>query len=342
VKLFLRLVISVSIGVICLWLALRNVNVPEVWTALRTLPMAAIVIYALTLMVTHLFRAWRWQYLLRPIGVTLPFKRLLTISSVGFMAILALPVRLGEFIRPYYVVRGGQSRMSAVLGTVAVERIVDGLLISILFFVTSLGSNYEPRLQLAAQLSLGAFVSLTLFLAFALHWTERTIRLTLAMTLLSTFAPHLADRIADKLRALIRGFRILHEPRNLFPFLVQTVLYWGSNGLGMWLLARSMNLDVSLTAVFAAMALTGLAISLPNPPGNIGPFHLAIKWGLGAYGVAKVPAVAYATALHGIQFIWYVGVGVLCFGLMRDRTGSLREAVVQSNRAAADGGAGVT
>jgi hypothetical protein len=49
------------------------------------------------------------------------------ISTVGFMAILALPFRLGEFARPYYVVRQGQSRMSEVLGTVAVERIVDGL-----------------------------------------------------------------------------------------------------------------------------------------------------------------------------------------------------------------------
>ena len=52
------------------------------------------------------------------------------------MAIQALPVRLGEFVRPYFVVRTGQSRMSAVLGTVAVERIVDGLLISSIFFAS--------------------------------------------------------------------------------------------------------------------------------------------------------------------------------------------------------------
>src|SRR5688572_33134167 len=103
--------------------------------ALRKTPPSALLVYLATLAVTHYFRASRWKYLLRPLGVSLPHTRLLAISSVGFFGILFLPVRLVEFIRPYYVVRSGQSRMSALLGTVALERIVDGLLISILFFI---------------------------------------------------------------------------------------------------------------------------------------------------------------------------------------------------------------
>src|SRR4029453_12803219 len=97
-------------------------------------------VYLVILAITHLLRCWRWAYLLRPIGVTLPWRQLLAISSIGFMAIQALPVGLGGVVRPYFVVRTGQSRMSAVLGTVAVERVVDGLLISIIFFGTYLAS----------------------------------------------------------------------------------------------------------------------------------------------------------------------------------------------------------
>ena len=36
---------------------------------------------------------------------------------------------------------------------------------------------------------------------------------------------------------------MLHEPRNLLPFLLQSVLYWGTNGFGMWLLAQGMGLE---------------------------------------------------------------------------------------------------
>jgi hypothetical protein len=270
----------------------------------------------------------------------------MTISTVGFMAILALPFRLGEFARPYYVVRGGQSRMSALLGTVAVERIVDGLVISILFFVTYVlafragGPGYSSVLAGAAWLSLIGFLSLTIFLACALRWTEKTIQLVLVATLLRRLAPATAERLADKLRALIHGFRALREPRNMIPFLAQTILYWFSNGFGMWLLARDMQLAIPLTGAFAAMAFTGVLISLPNSPGLVGQFHAGILIALGAYLPAAMVSSfggAYAIALHGIQFVWYVGLGCLALLAVGEGSRSLRTMVVESKRAAEEG-----
>jgi uncharacterized protein (TIRG00374 family) len=345
-KLLIKILLSLLVGALCLWLALRRMDLSATASVLRGLPLSAVLIYAATMVPTHLFRAWRWKYLLRPIGVSLPFGRLMTVSTVGFMAILALPFRLGEFARPYYVVRSGQSRMSALLGTVAVERIVDGLVISILFFVTYImasrtgGLGYSSILAGAAWLSLIGFLSLTIFLGCALRWTERTIRLVLRATFLRRFAPATAERLADKLRALIHGFRALREPRDMIPFLAQTVLYWFSNGFGMWLLARDMQLAIPLTGAFAAMAFTGVLISLPNSPGLVGQFHAGVLIALGAY----LPAVtvssfggAYAVALHGIQFVWYVGLGFLALLAVGGGSRSLRTMVVESKRAAAEG-----
>src|SRR5207247_1250591 len=85
------------------------------------------------LVVVHLCRALRWNNLLAPLRVRIPPGPLLAISSVGFMAILALPARLGEFVRPGLLRKHGASA-SAALGTVAVERIVDGLLVSLFVF----------------------------------------------------------------------------------------------------------------------------------------------------------------------------------------------------------------
>lgn len=342
----LKLLLSLVVGAVCVWFALQKIDVAKTIEALSQIPATAVLIYAGTMVFTHLFRAWRWTFLLHPIGVKLRLSRLLTISSVGFMAILALPVRLGEFIRPYYVVRSGQSRMSAVLGTVAVERIVDGLVISILFFVcyvTSPPGAYSAGLRFAAWLSLLGFLTLTLFLAFALSWPERTVRLVLKVTLLAHLAPKLGERAADKLRALIRGFKVLHEPANLVPFLVHTVLYWGSNGLGMWLLAREMHLDISLPAAYATMAFTGVLISLPNSPGLVGQFHAGVIAGLGAYlppAVVSTYGGAYAIALHGIQVVWYVGLGFLALFFLGDRAKTLRQVVLESNQAAVEGGSG--
>lgn len=346
VKLLGKIILSLLVGALCIWFALRKVDIDETVKVLRKVPLSAVALYTGTLFFTHLFRAWRWEFLLRPLAVSLPFGRLLAISSVGFMAILALPVRLGEFVRPYYVVRGGQSRMSALLGTVAVERIVDGLCISILFFITyllSAGGDYPMFLRVSAWLSLLGFFGLTLFLACALRWTSGTIRLALSVTLLARLSPRLAERAEDKLRALIAGFRALGEPARMLPFLAQTVLYWGSNGFGMWLLARAMHLDISLVAAYAAMAFTGVVISLPNSPGLVGQFHAGILAALGAYVPAGVLASyggAYAIALHGIQFVWYLGVGFLALLFVGEGARSLRTAVIESKRAATQGSGG--
>ncbi|HXU83535.1 MAG TPA: lysylphosphatidylglycerol synthase transmembrane domain-containing protein [Polyangia bacterium] len=345
-KFFWKILVSLLVGAACVWLTLRMIDLPATLTAIRQTTFSAVAVYLVTLAATHYFRATRWKYLLRPLGVSLPPARLLAASSVGFMGILLLPVRLGEFIRPYYVVRTGQSRMSAVLGTVAVERIVDGLVISILFFGCYLAADantYEAPLRLAAWVSLCGFVGLTVFLTLALTWPDATVRTVLRFTLLAHLAPSLGARIADKLRALIEGFKVLHEPRDLLPFLAETILYWGSNGLGMWLLARGMGLDISLPAAYAAMAFTGVLISLPNSPGLVGQFEAGVILALRAYlpaEVLKSSGAAYAIALHGIQIVWYLSMGLLALLFVGGRATSLRQVVIESNRAAVEGGSG--
>jgi uncharacterized protein (TIRG00374 family) len=341
-RLALKIALSLGVGAICVAYAVHGMDGNAVLGALRALPLSAVVIYLGTLAVTHFFRAWRWEYLLRPLGVSVPLRRLLLISSVGFMAILALPVRLGEFVRPYFLAREQRVRMSAALGTVAVERIVDGLLISILFFVSylaSAGDVFTRELRVAAWLSLCGFLALTTFLALAQMWTERTIALALRLTLLHWIAPARAQHLADKLRSVISGFRALNDHRNFRIFLLQSVAYWGMNGLGMWILARQMGLDISLGAAYTTMAFTGVVLTLPNSPGLVGQFHAAIKLGLLAYLPASqvnANGMAYAIVLHGVQTIWYVSVGLLSLPALSAAGGhtSLREALRESGHAA--------
>jgi len=179
------------------------------------------------------------------------------------------------------------------------------------------------------------------FLAFALRWPDATIRLALAVTLVQKLAPKLADKLADKLRALIQGFRVLQHPRDLLPFLGQTALYWGANGLGMYLLAHLMNMPIPLSGAFAAMAFTGVLITLPNAPGLVGQFHAGILLALAAYLPERVltsTGGAYAVALHGIQFVWYVVLGFVALLFVGEATGSLRSLVIDPKRAAEQGG----
>ncbi len=107
----------------------------------------------------------------------------------------------------------------------------------------------------------------------------------------------------------------------------------------MWILARHMNLPISLGAAFVIMAFTGVVLTLPNSPGLVGQFHAAIKMGLTAYvpvAVVNSSGMAYAIVLHGLQTVWYITAGLLSLPAV-SRAGvhvSLNEAVRESTHAA--------
>jgi glycosyltransferase 2 family protein len=334
-RLVVQAVLSLAVGIVCVAFTLHGMDGAAVSAALRSLSIEAIGIFLLTMAATHLFRAWRWEYLLRALGTSLPFGRLMLISSAGFMAIIGLPFRLGELVRPYLAAREGKIRMGAMLGAVAVERIVDGLLISIFFFGATLaaqGDEFSPELRFAAWVSMAGFAALTAFLIAAHVWTEQTIEIVIRLTFLPRWLPGRVTKIRDRLRSLISGFRALADRRNFSIFLFQSLTYWGVNGVGTWILAREMGLPISLGAAYAIMAFTGVVLTLPNSPGQLGQYHAAVKLGLLAYlpaAIVNAQGVAYAIALHGIQTLWYVTLGLLSLpGLSRRGAQvSLRDAV---------------
>ncbi len=138
-KLAVKLGLSLGMLAVCAWLvwpsAATRAQVADVLDSLELASFAPYLLaYVALLVVLQVCRSLRWNNLLAPLGVHVPAGPLLAISSVGFMAILALPARLGEFVRPGLLRQRGEVSASAALGTVAIERIVDGLLISLFVF----------------------------------------------------------------------------------------------------------------------------------------------------------------------------------------------------------------
>jgi uncharacterized protein (TIRG00374 family) len=325
-KLAINLALSFAMLALCVWL---------VWPDAETRRQLVGVIdkmhwadfapwlaaYLGLLVVTHLCRALRWNHLLAPLGVTIPAGPLLAISSVGFMAILALPARLGEFVRPGLLRKRGVSA-SAALGTVAVERIVDGLLVSVFVFGAFFalrGPTSPAWMMPTAYAALGVFSLALLFLVFAMRRPAATVAFCLKISLLPRIAPRLARVIEEKLIEMIRGFDVLKDIDNLGAFLVWSAVYWTANGLGVYVLAYAFHLKLSLIGAFATMGLVAVGITLPNSPGLVGQFQWFTLLGVSLYltgaatkGSESYPvAFAFANTHYGLQVAWYLLMGAL-------------------------------
>jgi uncharacterized protein (TIRG00374 family) len=326
VRLAVNLILSFGMLALCVWLVWPDhATRVDVEKALRELQWADFAPYLFTYLglqiVMHLCRSLRWNNLLAPLGVHVPAGPLLAISSVGFMAILALPARLGELVRPGLLRQRGVSA-SAALGTVAVERVVDGLIVSLFVFgaLFALRGPQAPDWMMPmAYAALGLFLAALVFLVFALRKPEATVRFCLKLSLLPRFAPKVANAIEGKLLDMIRGLVVLKDIRNMIVFLVWSIVYWAANGLAMLVLARAFELELSVIGGFAVMGVVAVGIMLPNPPGLIGLYQGATLVGLSLYisgantehSAIYPKALAFANLQYLLQVTWYMGMGAL-------------------------------
>src|SRR6267143_6452784 len=201
VKLLVRTVLSLSMSAVFVWLSLRHTDVRAVGRAMAQADGARISAYVLLLLVIHLVRTVRWGLLLRPLG-QVGFKRLNSASAVGFMLLMLLPLRLGEFARPLLIARppaggGPQLRRSGALASLVVERIVDGIFIGILGIVClrMLGEHaagkYVDFARSASLLIAAGFFGLCVALVVAVLLQERAR--ALAGKILRPISPRIAD-----------------------------------------------------------------------------------------------------------------------------------------------------
>lgn len=343
-RLLVRLSVSLGIGGGLGYLAFRGLRPGDLLDAFGKADYWYLVPFLLTLVGVQVFRSWRWRFLLEPLVEAPPrFGRIFAVSSVGFGAIMLLPLRLGELVRPYLISDprdardpsdgpaartgkgGGRLRMSAALGTIAVERVVDGLIVSAFLFGSFLvlgRSRGAPEWMMpTAYTALAIFGGAAVFLVAGLRRPNLAVRVFLGISGLSWIAARrggraakLRDRSEDLLRSLLGGLAALSEAGCLARFLGVSLIYWVFNGLGFYVLAHAFHLGLGLTGAFAICGMVAIGIILPAGPGLVGNFHEFGKFGLQVSLPAAViagPGMAFIVLIHGLHFLWYVGIGLL-------------------------------
>jgi hypothetical protein len=312
-KLLVRLVLSLAIGGGLLYLAARKIDFGSTWSALHAASWWWLFPYFAVMAVQHFFRAWRWKHLLAPIH-PVPFSRLLPVASVGFCALLALPLRMGELVRPYLIADPPHLRMSHGFGTLAVERVFDGLFLSLATFVAVMlaGDNVPSWVFMAGLVALALFLAALIVLVLALWQRARAV--DLCHRLFRIFSRRLADRAAHVVGGVVEGFQVIPDWRRLLPYLGHTLAYWAGNATSVWVMGRSFNLGLSWGQSVALMAIVGVGIMIPAGPGFIGNFELFAEGALGMYVTPQALAergAAFILTLHATNVLWYAATGAL-------------------------------
>jgi glycosyltransferase 2 family protein len=282
------------------------------------------------LTLVHLARTLRWGCLLSGLE-KVPFRKLNEASGIGFMMLLVLPFRLGEFARPFLIAQRSSIRRSAAMTSVVIERITDGLLVAtlmrvLLFFIPT--ETAEIRyVKLGSTLMFALFGGGLAFLLFARWQHDRAVDLVRATV--GRIAPGLAHKVADIVDGFVGAMRQLPDGKRLAGFFFFTLAYWGLNGAGMVVLAQAFScagavdascqpLGLSLFQGYVVMTVLVVGVMIPGAPGMAGTFHWATTVGLGLFlpaAVVKSSGLAYANVLWLCQTVQQVGFGLILLSI---------------------------
>jgi uncharacterized protein (TIRG00374 family) len=271
--------------------------------------------------VLHTVRATRWRHLLSPIA-DIPLRRILAVSWIGFAAILLMPLRAGEIVRPYMIRHKGKVSIAAATGTVGAERVIDGLCLTMLLGICmQLAHPLSPlpdhigKLQIpVATVPFAAYTSLAGFVCafglMALFYWRPSLGHTFVVKTLGIVSPRVAEKVADFVARTAEGLRFLPNLRHFGPFMLETAIYWVCNGLSMWVLARGCGIEsISVVQAFVVMGVLGVGILVPAGPGLFGAFQASAYAALAMYfhdDVVLGPGSVFVFLLYAFQFSWHL------------------------------------
>ena len=297
-----QLWLGLAISAVFLYLALRGLDLAQVWFYMRTarywwlLPGIAIYFFGVWA------RTWRWHYMLRALK-PIPLGRLFPVVCIGYMGNNVYPARIGELIRAYVLKRKEEVSISASLATILVERIFDGVIMLLFVFV---GLPLAPSIpddwrNFVIVFSLLFFGALGIFFVIAASPRRSQAVYTWAIDRL---VPH---RFREPVRGFadrfMEGLYFLRSGRDVTMIFCTSLVVWLAETGKYWFVMHAFDFSVSFFGLMLMNGVVNLFTTIPSAPGYIGTFDNPGIRVLKAFGVDKDIAGAYTLVLHAA--LWF-------------------------------------
>lgn len=249
-------------------------------------------------LVNYGLRFVRWEVYLGRLGVRLARVRSLGVFLVGFL-LSVTPGKAGELGKAWLVRELGGGPALRVVPAVLAERVTDLLGVLVLIAVGALPFPVGPWI---AGLLLAGVAAAVL----ALTWrplADFGFRIAAKLPVVGRRTPTLIE-LYETLRGLL-------SPGLLLAALVLSVIAWGAEGVGFWLVVRAYAPDAGLLA--ALFNYTGATVvgSLSMLPGGLGAAEGSMAALLHAQGLDTADANLVTLVVRGATLWFAVGLGLL-------------------------------
>ncbi|MBK6660214.1 MAG: flippase-like domain-containing protein [Proteobacteria bacterium] len=309
VKNSLLAVLGLAVGAGFLWLALRQVDVDELRSAVASLDPSLMLLSTLLYWVALSLRVLRWQLLLRELGPA-PLPAVAETLVVGYAVNNVLPARLGEVARAAYAKRRLGIGRARVFGSIVIERVLD--LVAILAclgggLVVVYYADHAARLPTFEMVALNAGVIIGVaVLALAVLRAGNLGRLRIpaqVMTLCHDFSAGVAS---------------LNRRSALLAVLLSAII-WSFEVAALVQAFRALAVHLELGQAMLVMGIASLSTLVPTAPGYLGTYQLVFAIAMRAFQLPESSGIVAAGAVQACLFGSVTVVGAVILALRSAR-----------------------
>lgn len=320
-KSIIQFIVLLALGVLLVWLAIRQVisEKEKIINAFASADYFWVLISTIIAFLSHFLRAYRWKYLLEPLGHEISLFNSMAGVFVGYFANYGIP-RMGEITRCTVIDPYTKFPFQVGFGTVITERIVDFVLL-LLIFVLTLVFQFAELSGLSHQYifdplskKIGLFYEKPLF---------GSILILIGLIMVGAlfyFRKKITGALKGKFGNFIKGFgeglSSVRKMKNFWSFILLSIAIWACYFYALYFCLKALPETNTIGHKECLTLMLFGTFGVIFTPGGLGAYHLIIKEVLIFYGVAIIPAVALPWLVWTSQFVLILILGVLSLILL--------------------------
>tara|TARA_B110000444_G_scaffold11075_1_gene9485 strand:- start:15171 stop:16130 length:960 start_codon:yes stop_codon:yes gene_type:complete len=306
-KSFFKAIVPLSIGLFFIYLTISFTNKEErelIFSYIKNADYRFLLLSVFFGILSHISRAYRWKFLLAPLGYKPRFINSILSVLIAYIANLGIP-RSGEILRATILSSYEKIPFEKTFGTIIAERLVD-LLILIGFILIALSLQFEliwgilkeKRISLNDLMPVLVSLAILFFVVRLLFKQERYPFIT---------------KIKTFCKGVLEGVLSLKTMPHKGIFIAHTLFIW-TMYLAMFYVVKWTVYETSilgLNDLLPAFVIGGLAISATN--GGIGIYPFSVAMMLAAFGVSNESGLAFGWIVWTSQTLMIIVFGSLSF-----------------------------
>ncbi|CAI8406100.1 MAG: Uncharacterised protein [uncultured Bacteroidota bacterium] len=307
IKSLLKVILPLAVGFFFVYLSYNTTSEEDrilIYSYIQKADLRFVMLSVFFGILSHLSRAYRWKYLLSPLGYQPRFINSVLAVLIAYIANLGIP-RSGEILRATTLSSYEKIPFEKTFGTIVAERLLD-LLILMGFVLTALVLQFDIIWSILSEKKIST-VQIVIGLAFVI------IGYIILKKLFTLSQNPLIIRIKNFFWGLAEGIMSLKNMPNKGRFIGHTLFIWlmylAMFYVVKWTVPETASLGMN--AILPAFVVGGLAISATN--GGIGIYPFSVALVLAAFKISNESGLAFGWIMWTSQTLMIIVFGSLSF-----------------------------